>query len=328
MPGFEAMIRTWKLTERVGYPRLYQRHILRPRPSKRQQICRAEDRKNGNDPEDFTKRLDKNTARILLKAWKQAGAADDPRALKKMLKKRGAEQSVFTFRQLGVDGISSLIAWYSANALSASEAHQIPAEFLLYTLALYLTMNAALDVVQLITIGIATRKYANESEVILQAVRELANVDSDPFGVAVVDKARRTVNTVEVLKSLDMILNALKKDVYNVTGNNGDDFYRDLGAYLVLLRAEEDYGVGFFDKFAGIDRTALTKIAGEFAMCDTNDDGFIDWIEFKALVNKVLPGRENLDESSIKAAVDMLDENKDGVVDFREFVSWFADKSS
>lgn len=299
------------------------RQALLYQSPRRRCTCRAEDQNSGNSPQDFKKRLDRNTARILLKAWKQAGA-DNPKALKKMMKKRGAEQSILAFRQLGVDGISSLIAWYSASALSASKAHQIPAEFLLYTLALYLTMNATLDVVQLITIGIATRKYANESDVILQAVRELANVDSDPFGVAVVDKARRAVNTVEVLKSLDMILDMLKKDVYG--GKDGEDFYRDLGAYLVLARAEEEYGTGFLDNFPGIDRPVITEIAGEFAMCDTNDDGYIDWIEFKALLNKVRPGQDTMDEASVKAAVDMLDTNKDGVVDFREFVSWFADK--
>lgn len=308
------------------------RQCSSPRPgSLWRHTCRAngEHQKDGNgSSQEFKKRLDKNTATILLKAWKQAGAAEDPRMLKKMMKKRGAEQSVVAFRQLGVDGMSALIAWYSASALSASKAHQIPAEFLLYTLALYLTMNAALDVAQLITIGIATRKYANESEVILQAVRELANVDSDPFGVAVVDKARRAVNTVEVLKSLDQILAYLKKDIYDANGNDADDFYRDLGAYLVLARAEEEFGMGFLDNVPGIDRRAITDIAGEFALCDTNDDGFVDWIEFKALANKVLPGQDSMDEASIRAAVDMLDKNGDGVVDFREFVSWFAQKKS
>lgn len=290
-------------------------------------VCRAEQK--GEDMQlELTKRLDRNTARILLKAWKQAGAADDPQILKKMMKQRGAEQSAVAFRQLAVDGASALIAWYSATALSESKAQQIPAEFLLYTLALYLTMNATLDVVQLITIGVATRKYANESAVILQAVRELANVDSDPFGVAVVDKARRAVNTVEVLKSLDLILEALKKDVFRGNGKEDGDFYRDLGAYLVLARAQEEYGVGFLEEFPGIDKRTIAEIAAEFALADRNDDGFIDWIEFKALVNKVRPAEDDMDEASVRAAVDMLDTNGDGVVDFREFVSWFIAKNS
>jgi hypothetical protein len=263
---------------------------------------------------------------VLLKAWKQANVADDPKALKRMLKKRGAEQSVVILRQLMIDGGASLVAWYSAGQLSASHV-SISAEFLLYALALYLTMNATVDIAELITVGITTRKYSNQSSVILRAVQEMAG--DEQFGVQLVDKARRAINTVEVLKTLDSILEALRQGVYasgsgGSNAGDGMDFFKDLGAYLVLARAQE---AGFSLDSYGIDQKILSEIAGEFALADTDDDGFVDSTEFRALaMRKKRSAPMTLDEA--EAALAMLDTNGDGVIDFQEFVSWFVENES
>lgn len=281
---------------------------------------------NGNEepglPDDVEKRvsgLTKSQARALLKAWKEAGA-NDPQALKRMVKQRGSNRSVLALRQLAVDLGSAVVAWYSGAALAESKV-SVPAEFLLYTLAIYLTINATIDIFDLIAVGIATRKYSGQSAVLLEAVRNLADEET---GFEFVDKARRAVVTVEVLKALDDILEDLKRYVEKGIGESRDeaDFFRDLGAYLVLANAAKN-GFSFEDDGEGLDGRVIGEVAAEFALADKDDDGFIDVLEFQALGRKTVPAM-SMEEA--EAALSLLDSSKDGVVDFKEFLSWFANQ--
>lgn len=286
--------------------------------------CSSNRNEESGSQDDVEKRvsgLTKSQARALLKAWKEAGA-NDPKALKRMVKQRGSKRSVLALRQLAVDLGSAIVAWYSGTALAESKV-SVPAEFLLYTLAMYLTINATIDIFDLIAVGIATRKYSGQSAVLLEAVRNLADEDAET-GFEFVDKARRAVVTVEVLKALDEILDDLKKYVEKGIGGSRDeaDFFRDLGAYLVLANAAKN-GFSFEDDGEGLDGQVIGEVAAEFALADKDDDGFIDVSEFQALGRKTVP---TMSMEEAEAALSLLDSNKDGVVDFKEFLSWFANQ--
>eukprot|EP00889_Picochlorum_renovo_P003450 jgi/Picre1/30480/NNA_005844.t1 len=192
-----------------------------------------------------------------------------------MVKQRGSKRSVLALRQLAVDLGSAIVAWYSGTALAE-------------------------NIFDLIAVGIATRKYSGQSAVLLEAVRNLADEDT---GFEFVDKARRAVVTVEVLKALDEILDDLKKYVEKGIGDKEWVFFEDDGE--------------------GLDGQVIGEVAAEFALADKDDDGFIDVSEFQALGRKTVP---TMSMEEAEAALSLLDSNKDGVVDFKEFLSWFANQ--
>ena len=126
--------------------------------------------------------------------------ADNPDSLKRLVKKRGAKQSVSAAMQFVVDSLSAIVAWWSGFETATTQSlgpFSLAGEFLLYTLAMYLTINATLDIFGLITVGIATRKYSEQSSDMLEAVKKMAG--EDITGLEVVDKARQAVVTVQVL---------------------------------------------------------------------------------------------------------------------------------
>eukprot|EP00890_Picochlorum_soloecismus_P006479 jgi/Picsp_1/6832/NSC_04169-R1_caltractin-like protein len=270
------------------------------------------------DMDDALKKLGltRENAKFLLKAWKEAGA-DNPDSLKRMVKKRGAKQSVSAAMQFGVDSLSAIVAWWSGMEIATSQSlgpFSLAGEFLLYTLAMYLTINATLDIFGLITVGVATRKYSEQSSAMLEAVKKMAG--EDMTGLEVVDKARQAVVTVQVLQALDKIYATLSDGMYR--NGSSKDFFRDLGAYLVIMNAGDK---GFEIESCGLSKDQVANLAAEFALADKDDDGYIDVLEFKQLGWRT--GQE-MTQEEVEAAVSILDTNKDGVIEFSEFVAWFA----
>lgn len=297
----------------------------RPRVHARGAVISKAGRQSEDELSRIKSRLDVNTAKSLLKAWKAERSGDkteaddmDARELKRLVKERGARQSTLLARQLGIDAISASISWFSAITLASSRS-EIAAQFLLFTLAIYQSSNALLDLTQLVQVGLLTRKYAAESEVILRAVEELI----EESGISIVDKLRAAIDTQKVLQQLDEVLELLKADLFAIRNVQGeDDFLRDLGAYLVLVNA---YSKKDGSWMKGIDSNTLFQVAGEFALVDSNDDGFIDAAEFKRLIRRV--GRDvRMSDLEIDVAMEQLDVNGDKVIDFEEFVNWVAAK--
>ena len=262
--------------------------------------------------------LTQERAKLVLKAWKEAGA-DDPKSLKKLVKRRGAQQSVNEALQLLVDGSSAVVSWYCGLQIAETGSLgplSLAGEFLLYTLAMYQTINATLDVFQLIAIGTATRRYSENSAAFLAAVQTVAGPET---GLELVDKARQAVATVQVLQALDDMFQQLSKGVEG--GRDVGDFLRDLGAYLVIVKAEsKGYDVEKEDR---LTKNEVMEVAAEFALADGNDDGAIDVFEFRELGRKT---GTSLSVEEAEAAVGMLDSNNDRVVDFPEFLAWFIEK--
>ena len=263
--------------------------------------------------------LSASTAKALLKSWKAERSGNktenddlDALELKRLVKERGARQSTLLARQLGIDGLSAFISWYSAITLASSRS-ELPAQFLLFTLAIYQSSNALLDLTQLVQVGLLTRKYAEQSEVILRAVEELI----EESGISLVDKLRAAIDTQKVLQQLDEVLVLLKADLFaNRDPQDEDAFLRDLGAYLVLVNASSKKNGSWMKE---IDSELLFQAAGEFAVVDSNDDGFIDAIEFKRLIRQ---RGIQMNDLEVDVAMEQLDVNGDKVIDFQEFVNW------
>lgn len=264
--------------------------------------------------------INRATAKQILRVWRKAGATD-PAALEKLFRKRGADRSVAVSIQFALDASSALVAWYSGINIATSRAFgpfTLAAEFVIYTVAMYLTINATLDVFSLVAIGLLTRKYSASSAAVLEAVESLAGPDS---GLQVVDKARRAVVTVQVLSALSQILDKLKQQA-GATATDQADFYRDLGAYLVLLRA---YERGFDPVGMGLSQSEAADIAAEFAVVDEDDSGRLDLREFSRLCARM--GRE-LSEEEASVAMSVLDTNNDNLIDFEEFTAWWQSKGT
>jgi calmodulin len=260
--------------------------------------------------------INKSTAKQVLQVWRSAGV-NDPEDLSRLVKKRGADKSIAIFFQLGIDASSAFIAWYSGYNLAVSRSlgsFTLAAEFVVYTLAMYLTINAALDVYTLYAVGISTRKYSTGTAAsLLEAVQSMAGPET---GLDVVDKAKKAIVTAQVLKALDQILDRLKLSAGDIEMNDGN-FLRDLGAYVVLLKATES---GFTPESAGVTMQEAADVAAEFSMVDSNGDGTIDAAEFRKLCGALAP---NLSAEEAEAAMSVLDKNSDGAIDFKEFLAWW-----
>ena len=246
--------------------------------------------------------------------------ATDPESLRRLLRKRGADRSLAVGMQLALNASSAAVAWWSGLQIATTHSLgplTVAGEYIVYVLAMYLTINATLDIFGLVTVGLATRRYSDRSAAFLEAVSALAGPES---GLEVVDKARRAVATVQVLGALDQILRGLKAEAGAAAPG---DFFRDLGAYLTLARAS----AGGFDseKLAslGLSPSEAADIAAEFAMADADDDGTVDTSEFRRVAARLAPG---VTQEEAEAAVRVLDTNGDGVVDFAEFVEWWVSK--
>ena len=235
-----------------------------------------------------------------------------------MVVQRGADRSAAVAAQLAVDLTSAIIAFYTGYNLSVTRAlgpFTLAAEFVVYVLAMYLSISATLDVFSLITVGLATKRYSTSTSALLEAIQDMAGPVS---GLDVVDKARKAVITVQILQALDQILERLKTQAGE--SMNEENFIRDLAGYLTLVRAQE---AGFnVMEATGMSAQEAADVAAEFALVDSNDDGRIDFTEFRKLCNGLVPG-VLVSEEEAAAAMSVLDTNSDGSVDFKEFVAWW-----
>ena len=67
----------------------------------------------------------------------------------------------------------------------------------------------------------------------------------------------------------------------------------------------------------------LAEIKEIFDHFDTNNNGVIESHEFGSMLRAL---DENISEDEIAAGVRELDDNHNGVIDFDEFLEWWADR--
>jgi hypothetical protein len=255
-------------------------------------------------------RVNKPVAQQLLKVWKKAGVTDGSE-LKKYLKDVGAKRSVAASIQLFLNGSAATVAWWTASQIAETPtkgSFALAGELAAYFTAIYLTSGAIVELLNVFAVGIATRKYSANADAFLEAIESIAGSDS---GLAVLDKARQAVVSLQVLNALDSLLTRLKEDA---SAARSDDFFRDLGAYLVLTQAAKN---GCDPLALGVSADEAAAAAAEFALADSNDDGRIDLVEFRRLA-------PSLSEDEALGAMSVLDVNKNGSIEFKEWLQWWV----
>lgn len=65
------------------------------------------------------------------------------------------------------------------------------------------------------------------------------------------------------------------------------------------------------------------ELREDFAYCDSNRDGRIDYAEFCTLLNYLDAGMSGTD---LRIGFHAVDTNSDGVIDFQEFKAWWNDR--
>lgn len=67
----------------------------------------------------------------------------------------------------------------------------------------------------------------------------------------------------------------------------------------------------------------VAEVREIFSHFDNDGNGVIDVGEFGKLLDAL---DADLTEEQIQAGLDTLDENRNGVIDFEEFIAWWADQ--
>jgi len=81
---------------------------------------------------------------------------------------------------------------------------------------------------------------------------------------------------------------------------------------------------GFKPEAFGLTEAQAADIALIFARYDTNDDGRLDLGELRRLCDALDGEACPLDEGEWRAALQLMDTNRDGVVEFQEFVAYYV----
>lgn len=188
-----------------------------------------------------------------------------------------------------------------------------------YILAGYYVTGAVFDFFKLGAVLVAAVSFNVNSAAFLAAVEGIAKGGK---GLKVTDKALDAVNTVKVIQAMNSMVSLLQKDGAT-SADQSFDMLTDLGAYLTLDRASKLYG---FDAASfGLSDKEAADIAVIFSKYDLNDDGIIGKDEFRKLCDKYSP--EIQTDAELEAALALIDTNKDGSIDFNEFVRYWQGKT-
>ncbi|KAK9828622.1 hypothetical protein WJX72_001138 [[Myrmecia] bisecta] len=261
--------------------------------------------------------IDKKTAQKILKVWEETGAAS-PDQLRKMLLNRSLTTVGTVFVQLLLDAGASWGGFTTGSTIANSGEFfgKVILEYGAYFLGSYFAIGCFFD---FFTIGILAStafQYSTNTEAFLLAVRNLAGAQQT--GINLVDKASVAVNTLKVAQALNTIADMLKEEAKADTA--GTSTLSNLSAFLTLQKAEER---GFDREKYGLSAEEAGQIALTFAKYDSNDDMKLELSEMRRLFT--LEG-QNLDDYESKAAVQLLDKNADGFIQFDEFVEWWVKK--
>lgn len=69
-----------------------------------------------------------------------------------------------------------------------------------------------------------------------------------------------------------------------------------------------------------LSQESVEEIKQHFAFFDRDDNGFIDIKEFIELLKAISPGAT---EEQAVNGFEVVDNNRDGLIEFREFLSWW-----
>lgn len=271
--------------------------------------------------------LDSQSAKKILETWQSEVKRElTPEDLRRILVGQSTKALTLVLFSTLLDCGAAYGSFTAGTFLgAASEQYGTPAvigQAIFFLLAGYYATGAVFDLFKLGAVLVARWNFSTNAGAFLEAVEDIAGAGT---GLAIADKATQAVNSVKVLNALNKMADLLKNQATagNSTVAAADtsiDMLTDLGAFLTLQRAQSTYG---FDasQFGITDEEAAT-IAVIFGKFDVNDDGVLSEDEFKKLCSQYAPELNTAEE--VKAALEKIDTNKDGSIQFTEFVRFWT----
>lgn len=267
--------------------------------------------------------LDKERAQKVLQAWQEtvgsAGGELTPEELRKVMVKQGAKFSGLALIQVFLDVGAAYGAFVGGNFLGEAVPQYgfgaVALQAIAYFLSGYYFIGAFLDLIRLGMVLTAIQQFNVNSAAFLTAVKDLAG--PSPTGLATLDKAADAINTAKVLGALNKMAGLIKEQQQG-GGASSDAMLKDLAAYLTLEKAQRLYG--FEASKYGITDSQAADIATVFSAFDADDNGVLSLDEFQRLCARYT----ELSGDEVKAALAILDTNKDGSIQLGEFVEWWV----
>lgn len=263
-------------------------------------------------------------AREIMKSWQdEVGHELTPEDLRKILIGQSQKALALVMLSTLLDAGAAYGAFAAGGFLGlASEDYGVAAvvgQAVAYLLAGYYVTGAVFDLFKIVTVAIASFQFNVNSAAFLNAVESISK-----SGLNIADKASEAANSVKVAQALKKIVELLQNEDQSGSSTKSIDMLSDLGAYLTLAKAEsvQDFDASEF----GLTEKEAGDIASIFARFDLNDDGVINKDEFKKLCAEYSP--EIQSDAEISAALSIIDTNKDGTIDLKEFVRWWQGKFS
>jgi len=212
--------------------------------------------------------MDAKAAQEVLKNWQNnVGHTVSPDDLRKVLRGQSTKAIALVAISTLLDAGAAYGAFVAGGFLGlASEQYGVAAiigQALAYLLAGYYVTGAAFDFFKLGAVIIAAINFNINSSAFLAAVEGIAGTGT---GLNVADKVLEAVNSVKILQAINTMSDLLKEQSKTGNASSSGDMLADLGAYLVLDKAERVYG---FDatKF-GLTEPEAAEIAVVFSQFD------------------------------------------------------------
>jgi hypothetical protein len=277
--------------------------------------------------------LDTQSAKKVLESWgNEVGHQVSPEDLRRVLVGKSTRALALVLINTLLDCGAAYGSFIAGGFLGvASDQYGTAAiigQAIAYLLAGYYATGAVFDFFKFGAVLVARYNFSINSGAFLEAIEDIAGGTT---GLGVADKAAQAGNSVKVLNALNKMADLLK----NQGGTSGNispptagsgvtnksvDMLSDLGAYLTLQRAQSAYG--FDANTFGITDEEAAAIALIFGKFDVNDDGVLSEDEFRHLCGQYAPELTTAEE--VKAALKTIDTNKDGSIQFTEFVRFWT----
>ena len=255
-------------------------------------------------------------AKKTLEDWNAVGI-NTTEDLRKILVRRSVASVVGLSLRLGFDVVAALVAWNAGDAFNHGDGiGNGILGVLSYGLALNYGLNAAFGVVLLAGIVASGNLFGADANALMKAVKDMAGEGED---IEVVAKAKQTANMIKVVQSLSKVSSLLSEKLEHQEASKLSSLER-LSAYLTIQKAERDYG--FDASKHDISNAEVLMLAADFARFDANDDGALELSEVQKMFDSV--GAGDMTAVDAQAAIDLLDDRGSGLVEFDEFVQWYA----
>eukprot|EP00200_Dunaliella_tertiolecta_P003572 CAMPEP_0202346052 /NCGR_PEP_ID=MMETSP1126-20121109/5011_1 /ASSEMBLY_ACC=CAM_ASM_000457 /TAXON_ID=3047 /ORGANISM="Dunaliella tertiolecta, Strain CCMP1320" /LENGTH=339 /DNA_ID=CAMNT_0048937411 /DNA_START=139 /DNA_END=1155 /DNA_ORIENTATION=- len=257
--------------------------------------------------------MTKGKANEILRAWSSVGVRDASQLRKLLVQKSIAPIPSLSLQAL-FDATASFGGFYVANMAKGAEGFpfRIGAEIIGDFFGIYYFVQVLAEISVISALFYTSFKYGTSAVELLAAVQQMAGPKS-PLSVA--EKAAQAVNIFKVIQALEAVADVLREKYGDPPTDNS---LRNLGAYLTLTQARDD--LGFKPEDYGLNFREASNIAYAFAVYDVNQNFKLETSELGALCESL---GKKLEGSEVDEALKMLDTDKNGYVDFKEFVSWW-----